>query len=368
MKIEQIEIYKSENKLKKPFITSLGLRTSANNIIVIIKTDVGFEGIGECSPFMPINGESIDTGFIVGKYFADKLLGVDPLKIEECHNIMDKIIYGNTSIKSAFDIALYDIVAQYNKLPLYKYLGGKKNKKLYTDYTVSLQAPVEMAKEALIIKNEGFPVIKVKLGGTKIQDINRIKTIRKSVGHEIPIRIDANQGWNTNDAVFVLKALAPYNIQYCEEPIPRYKYMDLPLISKESPIPVMADESCSDEHDAERLIKIKACKYFNLKLGKSSGFYRALKIIKLAEKANILMQVGGFLESKIGFTASAHLALVSKNILFCDFDSPLMFEKDNVIGGITYSKNGLIVMPDKPGLGLHLDKNTLELLPKLIIS
>ena len=117
----------------------------------------------------------------------------------------------------------------------------------------------------------------------------------------------------------------------------------------------MADESCCDHHDAKRLIQLGACDMFNLKLGKSSGLFKAKKIIALAEKANLKMQVGGFMESKITMTANAHLALTSKNILYCDFDTPLMFAEDPVSGGIIYKDEGSIEVPRTIGLGAWIE-------------
>jgi L-alanine-DL-glutamate epimerase-like enolase superfamily enzyme len=80
------------------------------------------------------------------------------------------------------------------------------------------------------------------------------------------------------------------------------------------------------------------------------------------------MQVGGFLESRIGFTASAHLALVSDGIEYFDFDSPLMMEEDPVIGGITYEKGGAVLLSDTPGLGATVDEMFLKRLEKLLIK
>ena len=140
LKIGQVEIYKLRIPLKEPFVISLGVIENAENVLVIIRTDQGISGYGECSPYMPINGESADTCFIVGQYFARALKGKDPLQIEDHIGVMDKIIYGNTSIKSAFDMALYDIAAQQAGLSLYKYLGGENNKTIITDYTVSIGA------------------------------------------------------------------------------------------------------------------------------------------------------------------------------------------------------------------------------------
>ena len=303
----------------------------------------------------------------VGELLAHKLKGKNPLDIEGCINVMDSTIYGNSSIKSAFDIALHDIAAQHAQMPLYKFLGGRKGKKLFTDYTVSINSPEIMAVDALKIKKSGYHFIKVKLGQNKKADIERIHAIREAVGKKIKIRIDANQGWDVNTAIKILQALKKYNIQYCEEPIPRWNFMNLSKVRNKSEIPIMADESCCDHHDAKRLIELSACDMFNLKLGKSSGLFKAKKIIALAEKENMKMQVGGFMESKITMTANAHLALTSKNIVYCDFDTPLMFAEDPVSGGIIYKAKGLVEVPDTVGLGAWIEKETLEKLEKTVI-
>lgn len=354
--IQAIEIHKLFIPLKEPFVISLGPINNVQNIVVIIRTADGCTGYGECSPYMTINGESVDTCYVVGGYFAQVLKGKNALDIAGCVAAMDKTIYANSSIKSAFDIALHDIAAQHSGLPLYKFLGGEKNKVLETDMTVSLGDVQKMVADAVRFKAEGFPAIKVKLGGNKKDDVARIGGIREAIGMEHPLRIDANQGWDTADyAIAVLHALAPYNIEHCEEPISRHRFMDLSKVSAASPIPIMADESCGDEWDAERLIGLNACSMFNIKLGKSGGFYKGKKIAELGAAAGRHLQVGGFMESRLGMTAAAHLALSNSAIHHCDFDTPLMFTEDPVIGGIKYLDKGVIDVPDVPGLGAVID-------------
>lgn len=356
MLIKLIAVYKLKIPLKEPFVISLGTIKNAENIIVTIETDNGITGYGECSPYMTINGESMDTCFVVAQYLAKILKGQDPLDLATCMDKMDRVIYGNTSIKSAFDIALHDIAAQHAGQPLYQFLGGKKNKILQTDMTVSIGNPQKMKNDAIKFQQQGFPFIKVKLGEGLEKDVARIKAIREGIGRDIPLRIDANQGWSTADeAIAVLNALEPYQIEHCEEPIPRWRFMELSKVSAATTIPIMADESCGDHHDAERLIGLKACSMFNIKLGKSSGFIKALKIIQLAAAAGIELQIGGFMESRLGMTAAAHLALVHDSIHHCDFDTPLMFTADPVTGGIEYKANGVIGVPDVPGLGAAID-------------
>ena len=365
--ISQVEIYKLRMPLIEPFITSLAYETHVENVIVVIRTEKGITGFGECSPYMPVNGESIDTCFIVGQYFAKLLKGKNALELKEKLAAMDRLIYANTSIKSAFDIALHDIIGRHKEMPIYKLYGGKNNKELVTDYTVSLDNAEKMAADALKIKNQGYPAIKVKLGESRKKDVERIRMIREAVGDDIPVRIDANQGWNVKEAIETLKELDEYDIEHCEEPIAKWNFMRMRKVKKQSPIPIMADESCGDAHDAERLLKLKACDMFNIKVGKAGGVFNAYEIVKLGDKAKMHMQVGAFLESRLGMTASAHLALCSDNIVHCDFDTPLMFSEDIVSGGLTYHANGVMKVPDAPGLGASIEQSQLDKLEKVVI-
>ncbi|MGJ7032687.1 mandelate racemase/muconate lactonizing enzyme family protein [Niabella hirudinis] len=349
--ITKIDFYKLFIPLKEPFVISLGPLYNAESVVVRMETSAGITGWGECSPFMSINGESADTGLVVGRYFEQVLLGKDPLDIGERVADMDRVIYANHSIKSAFDMALYDIAARHAGQPLYRFLGGSPHKEIVTDYTVSVGTPEKMAADALKIQEAGFPVIKVKIGKGGAQDVERIKAIRQAVGNEIPLRVDANQGWQVAEAIETLQALAPFNIQHCEEPIARRAFMELPAIRTQSPIPIMADETCGDQYDLKRLLALGACDRINIKLGKSGGIYNALQMIRLAEAAHVEIQLGAFLESRLAMTAFAHLALCSPNIVYFDFDTALMFSQDPVEGGIQYEKNGRITVPDQPGIG-----------------
>lgn len=349
--IQEISVRSLHVNLREPFIISLGRLDYADNVAVIIKTSGGIIGYGECSPFRTIHGETSETCISIGNLLKDLLIGKDALQIEENVKLMDKAIYGNSSIKSAIDMALYDIAAKNAGVPLYEFLGGKNDKVMCTDYTVSIDSVEKMTSDALSIKNCGFPVIKVKLGGEADDDIRRMKSIRSAVGNEIPIRIDANQGWTKDAAIRILNEIAPLNIQHCEEPVSRHLFMQLPEIRKNSPIKIMADESCCSPIDAERLIDLGACDMFNIKLGKSGGIFHALKILRLAEKHGIEVQLGGFLESRLGFTATAHVALSSSSVKYYDFDTPLMFSMDPVEGGMRYGEGARILLSEDIGLG-----------------
>ncbi|REJ80947.1 MAG: dipeptide epimerase [Bacteroidetes bacterium] len=355
-RIREVLICNSRIPLIKPFVISLGPLNEAENIFVRITDENGRIGFGECSPFRTIHGETSETCIAVGKELAKILIRESAQNdgIAHLSHSMDKMIYGNTSIKSALDIALHDIAAQYAGLPLYSFLGGKSNQLLFTDYTISVAEPEEMSKAALEILRSGYPVIKVKLGGDADLDVSRIKKIRATVGPEIPIRIDANQAWTPVEAEAVLNEIKDLGIQHCEEPLRRNSLQELSELRASSDIPIMADESCFDHHDALNLVKMNACDSINIKLGKSSGLFKAALVRDIAETYNLKIQVGGFLESRLGFTAAAHFALSCREIPFIDFDTPLMQSHDPVKGGIIYHEMGRIEIPDDIGLGARI--------------
>ncbi|MEN8250267.1 MAG: dipeptide epimerase [Bacteroidota bacterium] len=356
--ITKIDIYKLNIRLNKPFRISLGVQEAAENILVKIYTNENLYGFGEGAPVSWIAGETQTTAYEAAKDLARLIIGKNPLHIEKRMQELNNFLVYNTTAKSAFDMALYDILAKRAGLPLYELLGGEKQE-FYTDLTVGIDTPEVMAQDALDIQKRGFPAIKVKLGTNRIDDVARIRSIRDAVGPDIPIRIDANQGWNVITAIAILNDLAPLNIQYCEEPVPHWNNNGLKQVHKKSPIPIAADESLFDHHDALRLASMEACDIFNIKLAKSGGIHNALKINAIAEGAGMQCMVGSMSESRLGLSAAAHLVSARPNIVFADLDTAFIQTKDPVIGGISYD-GGKIILSDEPGHGADFDPDYLE--------
>ena len=186
--IKEVALFPLSIPLKAPFITSLGALHEVESVVVKVTTLDGLIGWGECNPFWPINGETQETAMAVGKQLARVSLGRDALDIEGAHAAMDRLIFGNSSIKSAFDIALHDIAAQQAGVPLWEFLGAGSVHPLITDYTVSIASPEKMAADALAIVHNGFTVIKVKLGSGGAEDVERIGAIRAAIGNKIPTK------------------------------------------------------------------------------------------------------------------------------------------------------------------------------------
>ena len=365
--IDKVEIIELNIALKEPITISLGTFSLAENIIIKIHASNGMVGIGEASPERNIVGETNRSGIEVAKLLAASIKGKDPLAIEDRLTEMDQNIQGNYTIKRAFDMALYDLLAKAAGLPLYKLLGGSRSRAIYTDMTVYLGSPEKMARQALEYKNEGFPTIKVKLGSTFSEDIERIRAIRETIGMALPMRVDANQGWDTVTAIKILKALEAYNIEYCEEPIAHWNNTDLARVRDHSPIPIMADESVFDHRDAFRLASMGACDYFNIKLAKSGGIHNAIKINAIAEAAGKKTQVGCMSESRFALTALCHFVAAKNNVVYFDIDSSLSHAEDPVTGGIQYKGKGKWELPDVPGIGADFNPEFIDKMKKVSI-
>jgi L-alanine-DL-glutamate epimerase-like enolase superfamily enzyme len=350
----------------EPFTIATGTMDFAQNIFIRAHTDIGLTGVGECSAFPMIVGESQATCYELAKDFAAIWKNKDAAHIEERLAELHLYIARNYTIKSAFDMLLFDLAAKQANQPLYQFLGGEK-RNIETDITIGIGTPEAMANSAVKFKAQGFTIIKVKLGKHPEVDIERIKQIRTAVGPAMALRVDANQGWTFDDAVFALQNLAPYNIQFCEQPMRTYNDELLPELCKLSPIPIMADESVYTHYDAQRIIQNKAAKYINIKFAKSGGINEAIKINQVAEKNNMNCMQGGMLESRLALTANVHFAMAFKNICFFDLDTCLLGHLvDPVVGGCKY--NGMqLELDDSPGIGADVDQDYLDGLEKVVI-
>lgn len=359
-KITKVEVFKISLPLKQPFVISLGPIYASDNLVVRLHTDSGLVGTGECSPFVTIMGETQDSAFSMAQLLAKQIKGKNALALSERIQDIDQAVAFNYTVKGAFDMALHDLAAKNASLPLYEFLGGKVEKVMATDITVTLGTPDYMASEALRYQEMGFPVLKVKLGNKGEVDVLRIATIRELIGSELPLRIDANQGWTVEDAIRTLQALEPYNIQHCEAPIRRWDIFGLKKVKEASPIPIMADESLFDHHDAARLIQMQSCDLFNIKFAKSGGIANAVKILDLADAAGIRSQVGSMGESRFAITALAHLAATRASIVHYDLDFPLLQAMDPVVGGMVYDEKWEVSLPAEAGIGAEFDEAFLK--------
>jgi L-alanine-DL-glutamate epimerase-like enolase superfamily enzyme len=365
MTITQTEIFKLTIPME-PFVIATETCYYTQNIFIRIHTDSGLVGMGECSAFPLLVGETQNTCFEVAKDFARMLKGKDPLDIPARMKELNTYIAFNTTIKSAFDIAFHDLKAKAAGVPLFMILGGRK-KTIQTDLTIGIDTPESMEETAREFIRNGVKIIKVKLGKNGDEDVERVRLIRGAVGPEIGLRVDANQGWEYEEAIRTLNAIAPYDIQFCEQPIHHDFDQLLPELRKRSAVKIMADESVFNHHDAERLIQAGAVDYINIKLAKSAGILGGLAIAETAAKYGIPCMLGGMVESRLALTAKVHMAMSHDNIHFYDLDTCLLGQlEDPVTGGAVYT-NYFLDVPDGAGLDADIQATFLETCESVII-
>jgi L-alanine-DL-glutamate epimerase-like enolase superfamily enzyme len=364
-RITSVDVYRFSIPME-PFSIATGTMDHAQNVFIRVHTSEDIYGVGECSAFPMIVGETQDTCLAMAKDFAKLWKGQDPLDIPARMQQLHSAVAGNTTIKSAFDMALYDISAKYANMPLYKFLGGSR-RPVESDITIGISSPAQMALKAVAFKRTGANILKVKLGKGAETDVERIKQIRKAVGPKMMIRVDANQGWSFDEAAFALQAIGEYNIEFCEQPMRTWYNDRLPELMKLSPVKIMADESVYNHHDARMQIESGSCHYINIKMAKAGGILEAKKIHDTAAKRGIPCMMGGMLESRIALSSKLHFVYASPNIHFYDMDTCMLGHlADPCVGGVTYDGYKLNIS-DAIGIGADADETFLKSCEKVSV-
>ena len=351
MRIVKIETGEVNIPLVTPFKTALRTVDCVNDIIVRIVTEDGQEGFGEAPPTAVITGDTkASVKGAIEEFIAPNLVGMD---IENLDGVMEKLhgcILKNTSAKAAVDMAVYDLFAKSCKKPLYKVLGGSE---IETDLTISVNGIDEMVKDSLRAVDQGFGILKIKVGKEGLKDVERIRAIRQAVGPSVRLRIDANQGWSPKEAVRIIRKMEDLGIEMdlVEQPVNAHDFQGMRYVTSQVYTPILADESVFSVEDAIRIIQKRAADLINIKLMKTGGIYQALKICGIAESFGVECMIGCMLESKIAVSAAAHLAAAKGIITRADLDGPSLCREDPYEGGPVY-EGSKIYMNEAYGLGI----------------
>jgi L-alanine-DL-glutamate epimerase-like enolase superfamily enzyme len=358
MRITSIDLFKADIPLKDPFRIAVMEMTAAQNVFVRINTDDGLVGWGEASPFWKLCGETQAIDLAAAQDLARLIKDKDPLAIDDRMAEIDGFLKNNSQIRAAFDIALHDLLGKAAGLPLYRGLGGG-GRPLRTCLTIAIGESRAMAEKAAAAVGRGFGIVKIKLGTSAKADVERVRMIRDTVGPEVTLRIDANQGWDVPTALAVLRAVQGMDVEYCEQPVPYWNLAALKGIHDRSPVPIVADEHVFDHHDAFRVLAADAADYVNIKLSKSGGVRTGQKAAAVVDAAGKACMIGCMMESRLGLTAAAHLASAMGHFKFFDLDSAHLLAADPVVGGMRYEKD-MVVLDERPGLGAEVDPAFLE--------
>jgi L-alanine-DL-glutamate epimerase-like enolase superfamily enzyme len=363
--ITSVEVFPFNIALKQVIKIALGTPLVADNILVRLRTSDGVIGLGESSPYSAVMDETQTSDVALSRSLAGIVKGRDPFTLAQIVEAMDQFSPHSPGIKAAFEMALWDICGKIAGQPVYRLLGGYRDS-FETDQTVYLETPAVAAEKAAAIAKKGFKHVKIKLGETPEMDVARIKAVREALGPGVGIRVDANQGWSVTDAIKTLRGLEPYNVQFCEQPVPYWDWAGLSKIRGNVPVPVMADESIHSPHDVITGVRQNAMDMINIKLMKSGGILKAVQTAEVAEAANLPCMLGCMSETRVALTAAAHVVMSQRICRYADLDAFLEHDVDPVVGGMQVTA-GTVRLPEAPGLGLDIDPAFLKKLQPVSI-
>ncbi len=355
MKITTVDAIPFELKLKEPFSIVNETVDVGINVFIKIETDKGITGWG-CATPDSVTYETKETVVnCFNNVIKDVLPGKDPLRINFINDIIEEKVKGNPSLKAGVNIALYDILGKKADTPLFKLLGGYRDK-IETSVTIGLSSVDSMIEKAKSYVSQGFTCLKVKCGMDPDQDIEMVLAIRNEVGSNIKIRLDANEGYNLEKALRVIETLEKLgaDVEILEQPTPAKYLYALKEVTAQCSVPIMADETVLTLRDSLKAVKMEIADMINIKLMKIGGITNAIKANIYAEIAEIPVMIGCMNESMGAMAAGVHFACAFKNVQYADLDSALDFKQDIVKGGATY-KDGYVIPSDKPGLGVEVD-------------
>ena len=336
--------YKAINlPFRYPFTISKGTKTHQPSLIVQLENR-GVVGYGEAPAitYYNIPVEKMIADLEQKKQFVEKFAFTEP---ERYWHYLHHLFPQNNFLVCALDIAAWDMYGKIRRQPLYKLWGLDRQKAPATDYTIGIDTIEKMVAK---MQEKPWPIYKIKLGTD--QDLEIVTALRKHT--DAILRVDANAAWTADEALQKLPALKDLGVEFVEQPLAKDDWEGMKRLYDQSPLPLIADESCVTEADVQ-----KCQGHFhgiNIKLTKCSGITPARRMIDNAHALNMLVMVGSMNESTVG---SAAIAQLTPLLDYVDMDGPLLLAED-IATGLQFD-NGKVIDSEAPGLGITLADNAL---------
>jgi L-alanine-DL-glutamate epimerase-like enolase superfamily enzyme len=353
MKIHSIKVWKKDLGNKKPYTIAYKTVDEVLNVFVQLTLEDGTTGLGSANPSKYVVGEDVEECFnALSPENLTFLEGQDIREFNRLLALLPERFPHSTGARTAIDIALHDAFSKFIKVPLVKFLG-EKHKSLPTSVTIGIKDVRDTLEEAHEFVEQGFFVLKVKLGRDIIEDIERIEKLRKTFRDKIVIRVDANQGYSWGDCISLYERIDGYNVELIEQPLPANAIDELRSLPRKIREIIALDESLLTAKDALMLAQHPlAARIFNIKLMKCGGIFEAKRIAEIASLAGIDLFWGCNDESIVSISAALHAAFSCANTKYLDLDGSLDLLQDVVSGGFEI-KNGMMRCLDRPGLGVQ---------------
>lgn len=359
--IEALDVEVVVTALHTPFVTAQR-RTEVNETVVLRLTDSdGRVGWGEGPQSWRVTGESLaGVRACLEGPLRDVLVGASLDDPDALLAAVHAAVVGNPSARMAADLAVHDLVARAAGMDVATWLGaeGGPGGRLATDVTLAAGGLDTLVAAARQRVDEDFGVLKLKVGTDAAGDVERIRAVRQEVGPAIGLRVDANQGWQVDEAIAIIAALAEADLglEVVEQPVRRRDLAGLVEVARASALPVMADESVFDADDLDDLCRLNDAAgspvaMVNVKLAKCGGLWPARGLVAQAHERGMTVLVGSMMESFLGMAAGAALVRACAPELVPDLDAAWWSTRSPFADGPRY-EHGALVLPDAPGFGI----------------
>jgi len=352
MQITKAEVTPIELKLKHPVrMANVPQFNTVTAIFVRLETQGGQNAWG-CGVVPPdFNGQQPDDILQACRKAADMVPDLHPIDIEYSLAQLAPLFLEKPAARCAFDLAFHDLLGLVAGMPLYRLLGGFRNK-IQTSATVPLGSVQESVERAQMRAQHGFRMLKIKGGLDPQEDIERVRAIHRALP-EVILRLDPDGGYDIVDALEVARTLGQL-IDMFEQPTAANDLEGLFQVTRHSSIPVLADQSIRGPRSALKLAAHHYADGFSIKLGSCGGLSHARQMDGIARAAQLVMNISCLIEPALLTAAGLSFALSSPNVIFADLDGYLDLENDPTIPGFRLEE-GWLMATDVPGLGCTVE-------------
>jgi L-Ala-D/L-Glu epimerase len=311
--------------LCEPFATAGGVVAERELLLLRLEDDDGAVGYGEAAPLPSYDGVTIDEV-------------LDALRARDGN--------GPPQARAAEEMALLDLEASRAG----RAIGEPGADAIPVNRTLAGGPPVEVADRAAEGVREGYSCFKVKVGLP--DDADRVAAVREAIGPWPALRVDANGAWSPDEAVAAIERLAPYDLQLVEQPCQTLE--EMARVRREVDVPIAADESVASPEDVRSAAGAGACDIVNVKLAPSGGFNAAREALRAADAHGLGAFLSSTLDGPWGISAALQLAAAERIQLACGLATLELFDATLALA-LPPPADGLLVVPQGPGLGLALD-------------
>jgi L-alanine-DL-glutamate epimerase-like enolase superfamily enzyme len=350
MKITKVEAWRVTMRLAEPYAIAYETVHETTNVFLRVETNQGINGYGCAAPDQQITGETADSVLrAIEDAVKPAISNSDPLRPVMLLERLKPLLNGQSSVLAALDMALFDILGKASNLPLWRLLGGFRDR-MKTSVTIGILPSTETVERARDWVSRGFTCLKIKGGINVESDVERVLKVRETVGKDIELRFDANQGFSVEDSLSFVEQTRKARLELIEQPTSKGQPDLLGRVTSSVHIPVMADESLMTLRDAFRIARRDLADMVNVKLMKVGGISEALQINAVARSAGLEVMVGCMDEAALAIAAGLHFALARPNVIYADLDGHLGLLGDPSHGAVIIRK-GTLFPTNSPGLG-----------------